>query len=91
MAFDSSQAMAYRGVMATDEGQAPVDSIQLAHVADAIDRVGGDSAGYDETASMAAEMLTRFAAVREAAAGYTAGTVGQSGLDCAVLDALAAF
>ena len=70
-----------------------MDSIHVAHVADAIDRVGGDRAllGYDETADMAAGMLQRFPAVRRAAAGYADGTVGQRGLDSAVLDALAAF
>ena len=78
--------------MATD-GRAGTmqDSVQLAHVADAIDRVGGDNAGYDETADMAAQMLTRFPAVREAVAGYVAGFVDQARLDSAVLDALAAF
>jgi hypothetical protein len=69
------------------------DSVELAHVADAIERVGGDNQafGYDEAAGMAAEMLDRFAHVREAAAGYVAGIVDQYGLDDAVLDALAGF
>jgi hypothetical protein len=68
-------------------------TLLMAHVADAIDRVGGNHAewGYDETADMAAEMLDRFAHVREAAAGYVADTVDQHGLDDAVLDALAGF
>jgi hypothetical protein len=68
------------------------DSIQLAHVADAIDRVRGDASDYDQTADMAAVMLTRFPAVREAAAGYAACVpLSQQTLDDAVLDALAAF
>jgi hypothetical protein len=67
------------------------DSIQLAHTADAIERVNGDAADYDTTADMAAAMLTRFPAVRAASAGYVAGTVSQPALDGAVLDALAAF
>jgi hypothetical protein len=69
------------------------DSIQLAHVADAIGRVGGDAraAGYDETADMAGEMLDRFAAVREASADYAAGSIDRRALDSAVCDALAAF
>ena len=51
------------------------DSIHMAHVADAIDRVGGTPAtfGYDETADMAAHMIDRFPAVRTAAAGLRGG------------------
>jgi len=76
----------------TDEGQALMrDSVQLAHVADAIERVGGDAGDYDETADMAAAMLGRFPAVRTAAAGYVAGSVKRAGLDDAVLGALQAF
>lgn len=67
------------------------DAIHLAHVADAIERVNGDSTDYDTSADMASAMLTRFPAVRDAAAGYAAGTTGRPALDSAVLDALAAF
>jgi hypothetical protein len=69
------------------------DSIELAHVADAIERAGGDNRafGYDEAAGMAAEMLDRFAHVREAAAAYAAGATDRRDLDNAVLDALAGF
>lgn len=79
--------MPYDGSMTTDQER----TLLMAHVADAIDRVGGDNSGYDETASMAAEMLDRFPGLGEAAAGYATGTVSQRALDSAVLDALAAF
>jgi hypothetical protein len=67
------------------------DSIQLGHTADAIERVNGDATDYVTTADMAAQMLTRFPAVRETSAGYAAGSIGQPALDSAVLDALAGF
>jgi hypothetical protein len=69
------------------------DSIQLAHTADAIDRVKGDPAefGYDETAQMAAHMLDRFPHVRAAAAAYARGGIEAPALDSAVLDALMGF
>ena len=70
-----------------------MDSIQMAHVADAIDRVSGDHAlfGYDETADMAADMLQRFPVVRGVAARFAAGVASQRELDDAVLGALAEF
>lgn len=85
-----------QSIVAMDAGKVPVhDSVHLAHVADAIDRMDGDVAGfgYDETADMAAHMLDRFPAVRTAAAGYAAGDprYNQGELDSAVLDALAEF
>jgi ribosomal protein L37E len=74
-------------------GFAGQDSVHVAHVADAIDRVGGDRAGfgYDETAAMADDMLWRFPAVYAAVTGYVADAIGRPALDDAVLDALAAF
>jgi len=68
-----------------------MDSVQVAHVADAIGRVGGEVPDTETGADMATAMLTRFPAVRGAAAGYAAGSIGQPALDSAVLDALAAF
>lgn len=96
-------AMAYSGsiplagaVQATclrTERSSTVDIILTAHVADAIERVGGEFGefGYDTAADMAAHMLDRFPAVREAAEGYVAWRVAESVLDSAVLDALAEF
>jgi hypothetical protein len=70
-----------------------VDSILIAHVADAIERVGGEAGqfGYDAAADMAAHMLDRFPAVRDAAAAFAYGNGAQGALDSAVSDAVAEF
>ena len=70
-----------------------MDSIHMAHVADAIESAGGEFGefGYDEAAGMAADMLQRFPAVREVAARFTDGKASQQELNGAVLSALAEF
>lgn len=68
-------------------------SIQMAHVADAIESVGGDHEGfgYEEAADMAAVMLQRFPVLRDVAARFAAGKATQAELNSAVLDALQGF
>jgi len=79
-----------------------VDSIETAHVADAIERTNASletlsladdlaGFGYDDAAAMAADMLGRFPAVRDAVAGYIAGTVTEAALDAAVGNAMVNF
>lgn len=67
------------------------DSALVAHVADSIERVGGDATDYDGTAEMAAQMLTRFPAVRYVAGAYAHGEEEQGALDHTVSEALAVF
>ncbi len=88
---DTSTGTRFR-VTVTPEPPAPVaDSVELAHVADAIDRVGGDASDYDATADMAARMLARFPAVAWVAAEYVRGNEDKATLDYTVSEALAAF
>jgi hypothetical protein len=63
------------------------------YVADSIERVGGcpEVFGYTATEDMAAEMITRFPSVAEAARDYTAGLAMPEDLDDAVLSAVLAF
>lgn len=87
-----------RAVTVADAGPRPravpphgVTYAELGHVADAIERAGADTSGYDDAADMAAEMLARFQGVQAAAALYASGNVSAVILDRAVSDALGVF
>jgi hypothetical protein len=80
--------------MATETGQALMtEAVKTAYVADSIDRVGGDVAGfgYSTSDAMAVDMLDRFPMVGTMAAEYAASTANARELDSVVCDALAAF
>ncbi len=64
------------------------DSIQLAHVAEALEDMD-HSLGYDEAADKAASLLSRSAALRTVAARYVKGTVSGDELRAAVLQVVA--
>ena len=64
-----------------------MDSILLAHVADALESVTGER-GYDAAADAAASLLERSTELRAVAARFTAGEASAAELHATVLGAL---
>jgi hypothetical protein len=60
------------------------DSIEIAHVADAIDRLSGGVNDYDATADFAHNLLTDHEEVRAAVRGYIDDTISQPEFDAVV-------
>jgi hypothetical protein len=60
------------------------DSLDVAHVSDAIERLSGKVAGYDPTADFAHDLLVSHADVRAAVRGYIDDTISQPEFDAVV-------